>query len=230
MSIFLGHDHLTLLQWLARGVIIYMFLVLMAKFMGQRSVSQLRFLDFVTALLLGGLLGNPLSDPRLDVWDGMISSSVLVTLHAGSALLSLKCERWRKFLEPPPLLLIQNGRFLLPNLKKARISMDYVLSSLRLQKIEDVQKVAVALWEPGGTISIFLKSEYETPTRNDMNIKSEPFALPIIVIKEGKIRTDALHALGKDETWLKQRIKEPIHTILFATLDEQNQLQFIFKE
>ena len=230
MSIFLGHNHLTLLQWLERGVIIYVFLVLVAKFMGQRSVSQLRFLDFVIALLLGGLLGNPLADPSLDVWDGMITSSVLVILHAGSAFLGLKWERWRKFLEPPPLILIRNGRFLLSNLKKARVSIDYVLSSLRLQQIEDIQKVAVALWEPGGTISVFLKSEYETPTRDDMNIKSEAFSLPTVVVKEGKIRKEALLSLGKDEAWLQQHIKEPIHTILFTTLDEQNRLQFILKE
>ncbi|MCP8967028.1 DUF421 domain-containing protein [Ectobacillus ponti] len=226
-----AHDHLQWTDWVMRGVVGYLFLLFITKLLGQRSISQLHFLDFVTALLLGGLLGNPLSDPHLGMGDAMVTSTAIVVLHVLSSLLGLKWERWRVFLEPVPLPIIRNGRFLRKNLRRARISMDYVLSELRLQQVENIQEVAVALWEPGGQVSFFLHPEYEQPTRRDIHLNSGPFSLPVVVIKEGKVRQDALLSLGKDDAWLHGKLRgREIHSILLGMVSSREELQVFLYE
>lgn len=67
-------------------------------------------------------------------------------------------------------------------------------------KIEEVQNVALALWEPDESISSFLHTQLQTTTRTDLNLKSQPFFLPIILIKEGKIDYHGLQYLNIRKT------------------------------
>ena len=53
-------------------------------------------------------------------------------------------------MNPHPLHLISNGNIQYKNLKKARITIDELLSELRKEKIDDPKKVALACWEAGG--------------------------------------------------------------------------------
>ncbi|MDG4655625.1 DUF421 domain-containing protein [Ectobacillus antri] len=231
MHLFSHAEHLTAIEWILRAVIAYVFLLLAAKLMGQRSIAQLRFADVVLALLLGGNLSNPLTDERLDLGGAMITTFVLIVLHASSSALSLKWERWRTFLEPSPLLLIRNGDLQLKNLQRARISIDYLFSELRLQNIDTFDKVGVAFWEPGGNISAFLKPEYEPLARRDVNIKGEATELPVIVIKQGKIRKEALASLGNSEAWIHEQLQDIVLTnVLLATANSKGIVHLILEK
>lgn len=231
MHLFTQAEHLYVYEWIARAIIAYLFLLFVAKMMGQRSVAQLRFLDVILILLLEGNLSNPLTDERVDLTGAMVTTFVLVLLHTASSIISLHVEWWRKFLEPSPLLLVHNGDVKWKNLKRARISIDFLLSELRLHNIEAIEKVAIALWEPGGKISSFLKTEYTPITKEDGNIPSTPLSMFQIVMKEGKTRKDALLSLGKSEEWLVDKIgKEKIPIILLAMANNNGDLRIIYKK
>ncbi|WP_410983697.1 DUF421 domain-containing protein [Bacillus cereus] len=231
-NFFFEREHLSILEWGLRSVIAYFFLLAVAKFMGQRSISQLRFLDFITALILGNILAHPLSDEKLGMIGSMTTTAVLIILYSLTAFLSLSWESWRRFLEPDPLILIQNGNIVLKNLKKARISIDYLLSELRMQKIEDITKVAVALWEPGGNISSFLKQENEPVTKKEAMIEAQPFSMPFVVMKEGKINEEALALFGRTEKWLQEKLQEQdtYTKAVLVTLDQNEKLCFILEK
>src|SRR5690625_273031 len=68
--------------------------------MGQRSISQLRLIDFMMALLIGNIIAHPLSDEQLGLKGSMITISVLVILYTVGVYLSIKWRALRKFLEP----------------------------------------------------------------------------------------------------------------------------------
>lgn len=160
MDFFVSQESLTLVEWALRAIVAFIFLVVLAKIMGQRSISQLRILDFVIALLLGNIISHPISDEKLGLKGSMITMSVLVILYVIGLLATLRWDALRKFFNPSPITLIENGQIDYKNLHKARITVDYLLSELRKEKTEDIQKVALALWEPGGMISIFLDPQY----------------------------------------------------------------------
>lgn len=229
MDFFHSQESLTAIQWILRSIVAYFFMVIAAKIMGQRAISQLRLLDFVIALIVGNIIAHPLSDEHLGLKGSMITMTVLVILYSINVTLSLKSEKVRKFLDTTPIPLIKDGKILYKNLMKARISLDYLMTELRKEKIEDIEKVALAMWESGGTLSHFMKPQYEPLTPLDMNLPTKPFELPVTIIKEGKIDKSTLQSLGKDDTWLKRKIESTynaeIHDILLATLSKNHDVK-----
>lgn len=117
-----------------RAVVGYFFLLIAAKLLGQRSISQLRFLDFTIALILGNIIAHPLSDKHLSLSGSMISTIVIVILYVLTSWLSLKWNFLKHFLDPAPLKLIEHGKIMLKNLRRARISVDHLFSELRKQQ------------------------------------------------------------------------------------------------
>ncbi|WP_420491253.1 DUF421 domain-containing protein [Neobacillus drentensis] len=218
---------------MVRAVIAFFFLLIVAKIMGQRAISQLRLLDFVIALVLGNIIAHPLSDERLGMKGSMITTVVLVILYTGGLILTLKSNRIEKFLDPAPFTLIKNGEINYKGLKKARISIDHLLAELRKEKVEDVKKVALALWESDGKISIFLDPKYTALTPANYQMTVEPFDLPKTVIREGKLDYSALKELNVMEDWLVHTLRSlhqvEVRNILLATIDSQKKIQvFLF--
>lgn len=228
MEFFSSQESLTTLEWALRAVVGFFFLVFIAKIMGQRSISQLRFLDFVVALLIGNIMAHPLSDEGLGLKGSMVTMGVLTFFHLLGVFLTIKFRSFHKILDPPPVPLIKHGEIHYKNLKKARITVEDLLSELRKEKVEAIQKVALALWESDGTISLFLEPKYQPITPSDIGIPTKSFELPRIIIKEGKVNLDELSLSGKDAEWLFQQTEMKnviLHDILLATLDHQGKIQ-----
>ncbi|OLO26647.1 hypothetical protein BTA37_27395 [Priestia megaterium] len=226
MDFFYSQESLTAIQWILRAVISFFFLLIVTKIMGQRSLSQLRLLDFIMALSIGNIIAHPLSDQHLGMKGSMITIGVLVILYLILVFLSLKWLKFTKFVDPSPFPLIKNGEILYKGLTKARIPIDVLLTELRKKQIHDIQQVALALWESDGTISFFLESQYQTLTPKDMKLMTKSFSLPITIIKDGKVDFEELKQTGKNEDWLENQIRTvhglDIKNILLATMDDQN--------
>lgn len=226
MDFFYSQESLTAIQWILRAVISFFFLLIVTKIMGQRSLSQLRLLDFIMALSIGNIIAHPLSDQHLGMKGSMITIGVLVILYLIMVFLSLKWLKFTKFVDPSPFPLIKNGEIFYKGLTKARIPIDVLLTELRKKQIYDIQQVALALWESDGTISFFLESQYQTLTPKDMKLMTKSFSFPITIIKDGKIDFEELKQTGKDEDWLKTQIRTvhslDIKNILLATIDDNN--------
>jgi len=222
MDFFHGQESLTTIQWVLRAIISYFFLLFAAKLMGRRSIAQLRLLDFTMALILGNILAHPLSDEQLGMKGSLLTTAVLVILYSIGVYVSLRVSLFRKWIEPSPFPLIKNGEIMYKGLGKARITVDHLLSEARKEKIEEVHKITLALWEPDGTISFFLSPQLQPVTPKDLQLITEPFSVPSIIIKEGKIDLDELQKSAKDTTWLKNKLEimnVDVRDILLATID-----------
>lgn len=234
MDFFQGQESLTAIQWVLRALVGFFFLLLVGKIMGQRSISQLRLLDYIMAILIGNIIAHPLSDEGLGLKGSMITMSVLVFLYCFCIFLALKWHRFRYWIDPSPFPVIKNGQIIYENLTKARISVDYLLAELRKEKIEDIQVVELALWEADGTFSFVLNTEHRMLTPLDMNITTKPFTFPRTIIKEGKIDYEELTQSGKDESWIVNKLKTTYNTnikeILLATLDNTDKMKILWYE
>ncbi|WP_350346436.1 DUF421 domain-containing protein [Heyndrickxia faecalis] len=228
MDFFQNQEALTTVEWTLRAVTAFLFLVIVAKVMGQRTISQLRLLDFVMALVIGNIIAHPLSDPHLGLKGSIVTTSVLVILYLGGILMTLKWPGFRKWMNHQPITLIRDGVILYKGLKKARISIDVLLEELREEKIEDVTKVALAIWEADGKLSVFLDPKYQ-PLTPSSSTETGVFSLPKIIIKERKINFKELARIHKDEQWLISQLKHyqtDVKNVLLATYDGKGNLKF----
>lgn len=229
MEFFHGQESLTAIQWVLRGLVGFFFLFIVVKVMGLRSISQLRLLDYAMAILIGNIIAHPLSDEGLGLTGSMITMTVLVILYFIGTFLTLKSLPFRQFIAHSPIPLVQNGQIVVENLRKARISVDDLLSELRKEKIDDIKKVVLANWEPDGTITSFLFPEYQTVTKGDMEIQTKPFSFTSVIVKEGKIDYKELNKTTIEENWLRAELKATYHVeiekVLIATVDQNKTLK-----
>ena len=100
--------------------------------------------------------------------------------------------------------------------------------------MEDVKKVALALWESDGKISIFLDPQYQPITPATYQMQTEPFDLPKTIISDGKINYQVLKEINKEEGWLRNSLKTlhqtEVQNVLLATIDTKDKIQvFLYK-
>lgn len=234
MDFFQSQETLTSIEWVLRAIVAFIFLVIVAKVMGQRAISQLRLLDFVMALVIGNIIAHPLSDENLGLKGSVITTIVLVSLYLCGIYLILKWPWFRRLVTPPPINLIKDGEIIYQGLKKARISIDVLLEELREEKVEDVKKVALAIWEADGKFSVFLDPKYNPLTPANYQLVTEPFDLPKLIIKDGKLELKELKQINRDEQWvasnLKTQYQTEIKNVLLATIDKKENLKvFLYK-
>ncbi|MED4403344.1 DUF421 domain-containing protein [Metabacillus fastidiosus] len=234
MDFFQSQETLTITEWTLRAIVAFFFLVIVAKLLGQRAISQLRLLDFVIALVIGNIIAHPLSDEKLGLKGSVTTTSVLVILYLGGIFMILKWPWFRRLINHAPITIIQDGEILYKGLKKARITIDVLLEELREAKVEDMKKVALAIWEANGKISFFLEPKYEPLTPASLQMEAEPFDLPRTIIKEGKINFEELKQINKDKIWVVSNLERLYQTeaknVLLATLDKKDNLKvFLYK-
>ncbi|RII34756.1 DUF421 domain-containing protein [Clostridium chromiireducens] len=226
MSFLQSQESLTTIEWILRAIIAFFFLLTVAKILGQRTIAQLRLLDFVIALVIGNIIAHPLSDEHLGLKGSMVTTGALLILYLCCLFGILKFPVLRRLVTPPPITVVRNGEILYTGLKKARISIDILLEELREEKVEDVKKVTLAIWEADGKISVFLDPQYEPVTPSSLQIKTEPFDFPRTIIREGKINFEQLKQINKNEEWvvsnLKNLYKTEIKNVLLATIDNKD--------
>ncbi|CAM4015292.1 DUF421 domain-containing protein [Mesobacillus zeae] len=234
MNFFQSNETLTAIEWILRAIVAFFFLVIVAKVLGQRAISQLRLLDFVIALVIGNIIAHPLSDEHLGLKGSVITTTVLVSFYLIGVFMILKWPWFRKLVNHVPITIVQDGEIIYEGLKKARISIDDLLEELREEKVEDVKKVALAIWEADGKFSVFLDPKYESITPASFQMKTEPFDLPRTVIKEGKIIFEELNKIQKDIGWVSSTLESSYQTqvknVLLATIDRKDNLKvFLYK-
>ncbi|MFP4975484.1 DUF421 domain-containing protein [Paenibacillus sp. CN-4] len=223
---FHSQESLTVLQWVLRSVVGFVFLLIAAKMMGQRSISQLRFLDFIIALTLGNIIAHPLSDEHLGLKGSMITTASLVFLYTAAVWLSLKIPLFKQLFDPHAIPLIKEGKLNYRNLKQAKLSIEFLYSELRKQNVEDITKVAYSAWEPGGNLSVFIHPAEGPATRKDLDVPVTPFNLTRPIITDGHIHHKMLHEIGRDTAWLKEQIQPyTLNIVILATIDSKHTLQ-----
>jgi len=234
MDFYQGQETLTAIQWILRAVVGFIFLLIVTRALGQRAISQLRPLDFAIALVIGNIIAHPLSDENLGLKGSIITTVVLLVLYLFGIFMILKIPWFRRLLNHAPIKIVENGEILYKGLKKAKISIDVLLEELREEKIQDVKKVALAIWEADGKFSVFLDPKYEPLTPDSFQMNTEPFDFPRTIIKEGKINFEVLSQVQKDEGWVISRLEKlyqsEVKNVLLATLDKKENLKvFLYK-
>lgn len=228
MSFLQGQETLTIVQWILRATMGFFFLLIIAKVLGQRTIAQLRILDFAIVLVIGDIIAHPLSDEHIGVIGAAISSIALAAIYISIVFSILKFPSLRKLINSAPIIIVKDGKIIYKGLERARISIDILLEELRKEKVINIEKVALAIFESDGKISVFMDSSNNPATVSQLNLFVEPFELPKVVIKEGKINNNQLKEINKNEQWITSKVEELYQTnvknILLATIDSKGNL------
>lgn len=178
----------------------------MTRLLGKREISQLSPFDFISAMVLGDLVGNTIYDEKASVWMLIFALAVWAGLSYLFEKLLEFGKPFRKYLEGKPELLIVDGEIDMAMLRRNNMSFDELRMMLRQRDVFSVSEVAYAVYETNGALSILKKSDFESVQRSDLELPSSAVSLPHALVEDGELRPDGLAAIGRDETWLVQEL------------------------
>lgn len=144
-----------------RALSIYVFLLIIFRISGNRSMMQMTTFDFILLLIISeatqqAMLGNDFS-----VTNAFLVIMTLIGLDIGLSLLKQLSPRLDQLLEGLPLVIVEDGRLLKERMRKARIDEEDILTAAReLQGLERMEQIKYAVLERSGGITIVPKQEY----------------------------------------------------------------------
>jgi uncharacterized membrane protein YcaP (DUF421 family) len=143
-----------------RAVVIYVFLLLLLRLTGKRSLGQMNTFDFVLLLIVAeatqqGLLGNDFS-----VTNTFLVILTLIGIDTGLSLLERRFQAVDKLVNGVPLVIVQDGEPLEDRMRKSRVTEDDVLQMARKQQgVERMDQIKYAVLERSGGISVIPRQE-----------------------------------------------------------------------
>lgn len=138
-----------------RGLVVYLFLLVIFRIAGTRMLSQMTNFDLVLLLIIS----ETTQQAMVDNDHSIINCVLLVTTLVGTSILlsfikhrSKTVERW---LEDMPVIIVQHGRLHEEQMQKVHVDKADVLEAARLAHgLERLDQIKYAIVERCGDISI----------------------------------------------------------------------------
>src|SRR5687768_4356389 len=142
------------LELIIRGTAMYLFLFLLFRVVVRRRVGAIGMADILILVIIADAAQNAMSGEYKSVTEGAILVGTIMFWNVAIDWLNFRVPALRPWLEPPPMLLIQNGRILHRNLRHEYLTEDELKAKLREKGVRDYSEVAEAHMESDGNVSV----------------------------------------------------------------------------
>ncbi len=205
-----------------------MVLLVLTRLMGRKQLSQITFFDYTVGITIGSIIAAVAVDRSIKIIDGMISTVIWCAMPLIVGYINIKSIRFRTLVDGKPKIVIQNGTIINKNMSTEKYNMGDLLMQLREKGIFDMTEVEYAILEPNGVLSVLKKSQYNPLTPKDMNIETPYKGLMVELIIDGRIISNHLSFINRDERWLMTRLNQEnvnrLEDVVFAGLQSDGQL------
>ena len=180
---------------LSETVVTYLYLVLMLRILGKKEMSRITLFDVIVFLLISELMTMSIGDDHISFYYGAFSVLVIVLVDKIISYLTMENKWLKRIVQGTPTYIIFHGEIDLKVMKKMKYSFEDLYHQVRQKNLSSLSEIEFAILETDGQLSIIKKQD---------NIVLIPEALII----DGVLNKDLLYKCGKDEKWLKQKLKE----------------------
>lgn len=146
-------------EFILRGLIIYVFLIVLLRLTGKRQVGQMVPFDLVLLLVLSNTVQNAIIGGDNSIAGGVISAVTLVTANWLVSLLTYRSKKVEALVEGRPELLVHNGKLFEKALAHAKLTRHELMNALREAGCASIEDARAAFLENDGTISIIPRTK-----------------------------------------------------------------------
>ena len=144
----------SVLEMFLRGTTMYFVVVALLRLVVKRQTGGVGRTDILVIVLLAEIAGPGFTAAYVSVVEGtVLVATVLFWSYAIEWLID-RFPKFERFFQPPPLLLIENGRMLPKNMRSELITKDELMTHLREEGVAELSDVKEACMESDGMISI----------------------------------------------------------------------------
>ncbi len=147
------------LMLVVRAVVIYAFLMIALRLAGRRELAQMTTFDLVLLLVLANAVQNSINAGDNSLGGGLISAATLLVVNFAVGEAAYRWRWFERLVQGRPVVLVRNGKLVLRNMKRERVTLEELRSALRKQGVDGVTQCKHAVLESDGTL---------TAVRNDV--------------------------------------------------------------
>jgi Predicted membrane protein len=215
---------------LFRSLVSLVTLFIVAKIIGKKQISELSLFDYVIGISIGNFAAEMTINLDSPEFDGILAVFIFGFIAYLVSYLSMKSVFIRRYFMGTPTMIIQEGKIIKKNMKKAKMDINDLLEEARIKGYFDLSELQYGIMEANGEMSFLPYPMNKPATVGDINGKVKVGSLQANIIIDGKIMKKNLKKMNKDLDWLNKELaikgyKEQ-KKILLCTLDKEE--KFIF--
>ena len=143
------------MQSVFRAAAVYLFLLLVFRIAGNRSIGQITAFDFVLLLIISEAIQQAMITSDYSVTNAFLLVVTLVGLDIMMSLWKQRSKRVARVLDGIPVLVVEDGKLHRDRMHKERVEEDDILAAAReLHGLERMDQVKHAIVEASGGITV----------------------------------------------------------------------------
>lgn len=154
------------LSWIWEAILIFFIGTFILRIGGRKSISQMTISQTIVMIGLGSLLIQPVSGRGLTIT--FAAAALLTLLMIASEYLALKIDILETLFTGKAVMVIENGKPNINNLRKIRLTLDRLETRLRQSGISSIEDVQYATIEVSGQLGYELKDNKKPVTKDDI--------------------------------------------------------------
>jgi uncharacterized membrane protein YcaP (DUF421 family) len=140
-----------------RAIAVFFFLFILVRVIGRRELASLQPFDLILLIILGDAVQQGLTQDDYSLTGAFLAIGTIAVLQVFVSWVGFRFPKARPVLEGTPIIVVQDGQVIEPNLRRERLSVDEIREAARLQGIAHLADVKWAVVETGGQISFIKK-------------------------------------------------------------------------
>lgn len=138
-----------------RTVFMFLFLIIVLKFLSKRGVKQMSVFELAILIALGSATGDPMFYHDVPITHGVAVLVVVIILYRVITLLTGKSKLMELVLEGKPKCLLKDGVIDYPTYIRVGLPYDKFFAELRLKGVDHLGQVRKVYLETSGEISVY---------------------------------------------------------------------------
>ncbi len=144
-------------EFILRGVVVYLFLLVFLRLTGRRQTGQLAPFDLVLLLVLSNAVQNSMIGGDNSLVGGLMSAATLLACHTALSHLTYRIKWLERLLDGAPGVLVRNGQVNERLMREELITMEDLMAALRAGGCLHLREVERATIEANGDITVVLR-------------------------------------------------------------------------
>ena len=137
-----------------RGTIMYWCLFLLLRFVLRRDTGSAGISGILFVVLLGDAAQNAMIGNGHTVADGGLLIATLAAWNFFLDWLGTRIPIMARLTDPPPILLVRNGRMNKRNMRREHLTVGELESQIRMKGLERLEQVKAMYLESDGAFSV----------------------------------------------------------------------------
>jgi uncharacterized membrane protein YcaP (DUF421 family) len=141
-------------ELVVRASAMYLFLYLLFRVVIKRRVGAIGMADLLVLVIVADAAQNGMAGEYRSISDGFVVVGTIVGWNYLLDWLAYRFPRLEKWLQPPPLPLVERGRILWRNMRLELISEGELRAKLREHGVDQLSQVEKARIESDGQVTV----------------------------------------------------------------------------